>query len=63
MASAGTFTTSLQLRMVELELLQNFSMIMKKVYFAPEITNLSSGYGSGTFYNRHSLGTPKLEIW
>ena len=26
-------------------------------YFAPEITNLSSGYGSGTFYNRQARYT------
>ena len=44
-ANGGTGTPS--------ELLDDY----EEGYFAPEITNLSSGYGSGTFYNRQARYT------
>ena len=44
-ADGGTGTPS--------ELLDDY----EEGYFAPEITNLSSGYGSGTFYNRQARYT------
>ena len=44
-ANGGTGTPS--------ELLDDY----EEGYFAPEVTNLSSGYGSGTFYNRQARYT------